>query len=482
MNEEQSNKLTNPIAKKPPYGNPLVSHKFGADPYALVYNDRVYLYATNDEFEYDAQGNITENRYGGINTLTVISSADLVNWTDHGVIEVAGPNGAAKWAVNSWAPAIAHKVIDGKDKFFIYFANNGSNIGVITSDSPLGPWVDPINKPIISRDLPGVDGVPWLFDPAVLVDDDGTGYLYFGGGIPEGQFEMPNTARSMQLGDDMISVVGEAKPIPAPFMFESGGINKYNNKYYYSYCSNFYTGERPEGNPAAGEIAYLVSDNPMGPWTYQKSILKNPGHFFDVSGNNHHAMFEFKGSWYIAYHAQTVSAAMGVSSGYRSTHLNKVYFNEEDVIEDIQANMQGVEKVKNLNPYETVSAVTMAWQAGVDVRKLEEASANQSSHVLTKIHNSDWIGVASADFNQGATEFVAKLASNVTGSIVEIRLDKLDGELIGTIDVPNTSSFDNWENVSTLVQSISGVHDVYFIFKGNTDQPLLELASWSFKK
>lgn len=482
MNEEQLNKLTNPIAKKPPYGNPLVSHKFGADPYALVYNDRVYLYATNDEFEYDAQGNITENRYGGINTLTVISSADLVNWTDHGVIEVAGPNGAAKWAVNSWAPAIAHKVIDGKDKFFIYFANNGSNIGVITSDSPLGPWVDPINKPIISRDLPGVDGVPWLFDPAVLVDDDGTGYLYFGGGIPEGQFEMPNTARSMQLGDDMISVVGEAKPIPAPFMFESGGINKYNNKYYYSYCSNFYTGERPEGNPAAGEIAYLVSDNPMGPWTYQKSILKNPGHFFDVSGNNHHAMFEFKGSWYIAYHAQTVSAAMGVSSGYRSTHLNKVYFNEEDVIEDIQANMQGVEKVKNLNPYETVSAVTMAWQAGVDVRKLEEASANQSSHVLTKIHNGDWIGVASADFNQGATEFVAKLASNVTGSIVEIRLDKLDGELIGTIDVPNTSSFDNWENVSTLVQSISGVHDVYFIFKGNTDQPLLELASWSFKK
>jgi len=482
VNEEQLNKLTNPIAKKPPYGNPLVSHKFGADPYALVYNDRVYLYATNDEFEYDAQGNITENRYGGINTLTVISSADLVNWTDHGVIEVAGPNGAAKWAVNSWAPAIAHKVIDGKDKFFIYFANNGSNIGVITSDSPLGPWVDPIHKPIISRDLPGVDGVPWLFDPAVLVDDDGTGYLYFGGGIPEGQFEMPNTARSMQLGDDMISVVGEAKPIPAPFMFESGGINKYNNKYYYSYCSNFYTGERPEGNPAAGEIAYLVSDNPMGPWTYQKSILKNPGHFFDVSGNNHHAMFEFKGSWYIAYHAQTVSAAMGVSSGYRSTHLNKVYFNEEDVIEDIQANMQGVEKVKNLNPYETVSAVTMAWQAGVDVRKLEEASANQSSHVLTKIHNGDWIGVASADFNQGATEFVAKLASNVTGSIVEIRLDKLDGELIGTIDVPNTSSFDNWENVSTLVQSISGVHDVYFIFKGNTDQPLLELASWSFKK
>ena len=481
MNLKNSNQLTEPLAKKPPYGNPLVSHKFGADPYALVYNDRVYLYATNDQFEYDEQGNITENKYGNINTLTVISSDDLVNWTDHGEIKAAGPNGAAKWAVNSWAPAIAHKVIDGKDKFFIYFANNGSNIGVLTSDSPLGPWVDPINKPIISRDVAGVEGVPWLFDPAVLVDDDGTGYLYFGGGIPEGQFEMPNTARSIQLSDDMISVVGEAKPIPAPFMFESGGINKRNGKYYYSYCSNFFTGERPEGAPGAGEIAYLISDNPMGPWTYQKSILKNPGHFFDVSGNNHHAMFEFNGTWYIAYHAQTVSAAMGVSNGYRSTHLNKVYFDENGVIQDIVATMEGVEKVKNLDPFETIPAVTIAWQAGVRVRELENQAQTELRHVLTDINHGDWVGIASADFDDGAQEIIMKLSSETNDSKIEIHLDQLDGELVGTIDVPNTGGSNNWVDVSTAVSTIKGIRDIYFVFKGNADQPLLELASWSFK-
>lgn len=482
MNQEQNNHLTEPIAKKPPYGNPLVSHKFGADPYALVYEDRVYLYATNDEFEYDEQGNITENKYGGINTLTVISSADLVNWTDHGVIKVAGPNGAAKWAVNSWAPAIAHKVIDGKDKFFIYFANNGSNIGVVTSDSPLGPWVDPINKPIISRDLPGVDGVPWLFDPAVLVDDDGTGYLYFGGGIPKGKFEMPNTARSMQLGDDMISVVGEAEPIPAPFMFESGGIHKYDNKYYYSYCSNFFTGERPEGNPAAGEIAYLISDNPMGPWTYQKTILKNPGHFFDVSGNNHHAMFEFKGRWYIAYHAQTVSAAMGVSSGYRSTHLNEVFFDESGVIEDIKADMDGVEKIKNFDPYQTIPATTFAWQAGVDVREVENSDAVEQTHVVTDIEHGDWLGVSSVDFKEGAAECIIKLASKVSGGSIELRLDKLDGEVIGRADVPYLNDSFEWVDLSVLLNEVTGIHDLYFVFSGDEDQSLFELASWSFKK
>ncbi|MBO9600686.1 MAG: family 43 glycosylhydrolase, partial [Cohnella sp.] len=254
------------VGKLPPNGNPLVSHRFGADPYALVFGDRVYLYATNDVLEYDAEGNVKDNTYSSINTISVISSDDLANWTDHGEIAVAGSKGAAKWATQSWAPAAAHKVIDGKDKFFLYFANNASGIGVLTGDSPTGPWVDPIGKALVTRSTPGVEAVTWLFDPAVLVDDDGKAYLYFGGGVPEGKDEMPDTARVMELGPDMISVVGEAKTIPAPFMFEDAGINKVNGTYYYTYCSNFYQGVRPEGSPPAGEIAYMTSDSPMGPW------------------------------------------------------------------------------------------------------------------------------------------------------------------------------------------------------------------------
>lgn len=477
---QRTNELKAAIGKIPPNGNPLVSHKFGADPYPLIYQDRVYLYATNDEIEYDENGNVTDNTYAGINTLTVISSDDLVNWTDHGEIPAAGPKGAATWAKNSWAPAITKKVIDGKDKFFLYFANNGSNIGVLTSDSPVGPWVDPIGKPIISRETPGVDGVPWIFDPAVLVDDDGTGYLYFGGGIPNEEYEMPNTARVIQLSDDMVHTVGEAKPIPAPFMFESGGINKYNGRYYYSYCSNFYTGERPAGVPGAGEIAYLTSEHPMGPWTYQHSILKNPGHFFNVSGNNHHAMFEFKGTWYISYHAQTLSAAMGIEKGYRSTHLNKVYFDANDQIEPIQADLQGVEKVKNLNPYETTEAVTMAWQAGINVSKPSDSSFDEQDRVVSKVEHGSWLAVSSADFKDGATEIEVQLASQTDAASIDIRLNDLDGETVGQIDIPNTTG--KWQKLTFPVQVEKGVHDIYFVFKGNANNDLFEFASWSFKK
>ncbi|TSB47870.1 glycoside hydrolase family 43 protein [Alkalicoccobacillus porphyridii] len=476
--EVDTSKLKEPIVKEPPHGNPLLSHRFGADPYAIVFKDRVYIYSTNDTLKYDDEGNVIDNNYGHIHSITVASSQDLVNWTDHGAIQVAGEEGAAPWATQSWAPAAAHKVIDGKDKFFLYFSNNASGIGVLTSDSPIGPWKDPIKQPLISRDTPGVKGVTWLFDPAVLVDDDGKGYIYFGGGIPEGEYEMPNTARVMELDKDMISVVGEAEPIQAPFMFEDAGINKVGSKYYYSYCSNFYNGERPVGSPGAGEIAYMISDHPKGPWTYQSTILKNPAQFFQVGGNNHHAMFRFKERWYIAYHAQTLSKAMGVPKGYRSTHLNRIFFNDDGTIQEVHADYQGVKKVSNLDPYQPVNAVTYAWQAGIQV---SECTVYYNRFVVGSITKGSWIGLSSVDFEAGATQFEAVVSSEKEGGMIEIRLDHQMGETIGWIDIPNTGGKTLYKSISRTVKRITGVHDVYFIFGGVDDQDLFTFLSWQFR-
>lgn len=73
-------------------------------------------------------------------------------------------------------------MIDGKPKFFLYFANNGSGIGVLTADSPTGPWTDPLGKELISRSTPNCGNVAWLFDPAVYYDEEtDEAYLFFGG-------------------------------------------------------------------------------------------------------------------------------------------------------------------------------------------------------------------------------------------------------------------------------------------------------------
>ncbi|AOZ94667.1 arabinoxylan arabinofuranohydrolase [Paenibacillus crassostreae] len=469
-----------PVGKAVLKGNPLVSHKFGADPYALVYKDRVYLYMTNDVFEYDESGSVKDNTYANINKLSVISSDDLVNWTDHGVVDVAGPAGAAKWATQSWAPAAVHKVIDGKDKFFIYFANNASNIGVLTSDSPTGPWIDPIGKPLLTRETPGVEKVTWLFDPAVLVDDNGKGYIYFGGGIPDGQEEMPNTARVMELGKDMTSVLGEAQPIPAPYMFENSGINKVNGKYYYTYCSNFYDGVRPDGSPQAGQIAYMVSDSPMGPWTYEGMILKNPVHFFDIGGNNHHAIFEFHGSWYIAYHAQTLSKAMGVPKGYRSTHLNQVFFNADGTIQEIIANYEGVKQLKALNPYVRVEAETIGWNAGINTEAIvDDAQAHSANRAVTDIDNGDWIALSNVDFGtKGASSFTASVASGSSSSSIEIRLDSPDGKLIGELSIPAGNGLDQFNELQTEIKGADGVHHLFLVFRGETNRKLIKFDYW----
>lgn len=472
------------IGKLPQNGNPIVSHKFGADPYAIVYNDRVYIYSTYDVLEYDEAGEVKDNTYGSINRLSIVSSSDLMNWTDHGFVVVAGPEGEAKWATQSWAPAAAHKVIDGKDKFFLYFANNASGIGVLTSDSPTGPWIDPIGKPLISRSAPAAQGVTWLFDPAVLVDDDGTGYIYFGGGIPEGKEEKPDTARVMQLGDDMISVVGEAAVIPAPFMFEDAGINKVGDVYYYTYCSNFYGGARPEGSPAAGEIAYMTSESPMGPWTYQGSILKNPGHFFGVGGNNHHAMFQFHGEWYIAYHAQTLSKAMGVPKGYRSTHLNKVSFGADGAIQEIEADLKGVPQLNKLNPFVRVEAETLAWSAGVDAlpQKRDDRGTAVAELAIADIHNGDWTAVAGVDFGDGASAFSAFVVGGIDDAIIELHLDSPEGVAIGSLAIPKGEGSTSWTEVKTAVAGAEGVHDLYFVFKGKADVELFTFNAWQFGK
>jgi arabinoxylan arabinofuranohydrolase len=72
--------------------NPIVQTVYTADPAPLVYNGRVYLYTGHDE---------DNSTYFTMKEWRVYSSADMVNWTDHG-----SPMSLAtfSWAgANAWA-------------------------------------------------------------------------------------------------------------------------------------------------------------------------------------------------------------------------------------------------------------------------------------------------------------------------------------------------------------------------------------------
>lgn len=478
------------IAKLPGYSNPLMDHKLGADPSALVYNGRVYVYMSSDAYVYNSDGTIKDNDFSALTKINVISSADMVNWTDHGSIPVAGYNnanngsGIAKWASLSWAPAVAKKTINGQDKFFLYFANGASGIGVLTATTPIGPWTDPLGKALITSSTPGMSGVTWLFDPAVLVDDDGTGYLYMGGGIPNtsdpASIANPKTARVLKLGADMTSINGSAVTIDAPYMFEDSGIHKYNGKYYYSYCINF-SGTHPAAYPA-GEIGYMVSSSPMGPFTYTGHFLKNPYTFFGVGGNNHHAVFNFNNQWYVVYHASTVSKALlGDGKGYRSPHINKLFYNSDGTIQEVQGDMAGIPQIANLDPYIRNEAETIGWNAGIETEATQAAGGPANNLNVGYINNGDWVAVGNADFGTGgAKTFKANVASATAGGNIEIRLDSVNGTLVGTLPVPSTGGWQNWQELTTTVSGATGVHKVFFVFTGTGTGYLFNIDYWQF--
>ncbi len=452
--------------------NPLITQRLGADPYAIVYHDRVYLYMTGDIVEYNTEGIAIDNTYKLINTLNVISSSDLVNWTDHGAVRAAGLNGASKWGSNSWAPAVAYKNINGEDKFFIYFANGGNGIGVLTSDSPIGPFVDPLGHALISRDTPNCASVEWLFDPAVLVDNDGKSYIFFGGGVPGDKYANPGTGRVAELGEDMISLKGEPISIEIPYLFEDSGINRIGDTYYYSYCSNFNVDPEDAkklgfGN---GEIIYMTSKHPMGPYVLQGSILKNPGDFFGCYGNNHHCMFHFQGQMYIAYHSQILEKRLNIPGGYRCTHIDPVKINEDGSIAVITATETGVDQVKALNPFVRTEAETFGTMGGVSTALYEEYGLNSGTGnmVVTDIHTGDWSAVYGVEFgNEGATHFTASISanSNQTGAI-QILLDSLSGEVVGNLEITPDTAMGYREISIELDNVIKGKHDLIFVFEG----------------
>ncbi len=464
--------------------NPLMTQRFGADPYAMVYDDTLYIYMTGDVPEYDANGELKDNSYGKITTINVISTKDMVNWTDHGSVYAAGRDGAAKKANNSWAPAATWKMIDGKPKFFLYFANNGSGIFVLTSDSPTGPFTDPLGTELISRNTPTCASVIWLFDPAVFVDDDGSAYLYFGGGVPQSNPAHPYTARVVKLGDDMISIDGDPVAIDPPYLFEDSGIHKMGDTYYYTYSSNFSVDKAgtQEYGLKNGEICYMTSDSPMGPFTYQGVILPNPGEFFGAGGNNHHCVFSFRGEWYITYHAQSVVDRLGyrAGSGYRSTHIDKLAINEDGTLGKTKGTRAGVEQSGYLNPYETVEAETIWNSAGVDTTQLGEQSVacGSGNMAVCGIETGSWIGLKGVDFgDKGATEILASVCGGAEEGVVQIRIDRLMGDIVGYLTIPAGDGVTYTEQVGKLLETVTGVHDLYFTFYGSG----YSLDTWQFR-
>lgn len=412
---------------------PIASHRYLADPAALVSSGRVYLYSSNDD------DNPVEGGYQ-MKSIVCVSSSDLKNWTDHGEVFRVPANAA--WANDSWAPA----AVERNGNVYLYFGNNATGVGVVSSTSPSGPFSDPRGSALVDSSTPGAPGTDsWLFDPSVFIDDDGQAYLTFGGNGDD-------NARIIRLNDDMISVAGSAIALSIPDYFEASWLFKHNGLYYLSYSTTPATGQR---------IDYLTSSSPTSGFTYRGVVADQPPS--NNNNNNHHATFEFNGGWYHAYHNRVVATAAGIPTTYRrNLALERLELSADGTIQQVTYTMDGVPQLGSASPYVRVEAETLNAQSGIETEPCSAGGMN-----VTDVQAGDWIKVRGVDFGtSGAQGFSASVASAEGGGNIELRLDSSSGTVIGSCTVPSTGGPQSWAVTTCAVAGATGVHDLYLTFAG----------------
>ncbi len=457
--------------------NPLPSHGFCAEPSVLVYDGRVYLYLSSEKPKLDKYGKPKNNNFAVSVGFRVMSSTDMVNWTDHGEMLVAGKKGAAAWAKRAAAPCVVCREENGHDRFYMYFDDCSYGIGVLTSDSPLGPFTDALGCPLVDKQSPGCAGVPWIADPAVVIDEGGAAYLYFGGGD---QDDAPNatksSARAVKLGADMTSLDGEPVMLDLPYYYEASGVNAIDGKYVHSYCTvwNIPDNDKEKYGIDSACIACAVSSDPLGPFEPRGTLLKNPGAYFGCYGNSHHQLFEYRNKWYIAYQSTLRERAMGWSSDYRCAMLNEITRRADGGFDCAEGTTEGVSILEHVNPYLSQSAAMCSDFAGAE---LADTGGLLCASPSVKFESGGWIRISGVDFgSHGSSRFHCTFRNPGKPGHLMIVLDSLN--TVPAAVLRTGRSADWTEKTVELSTSVTGVHEV-FIFSAADH---IELKEWRFEE
>ena len=315
--------------------NPIVRNQFTADPTARVFNGRVYLYPSHDIPAPSSVSKIAGHQASEWFCMAdyhVFSSDNLTDWQDHGVIvsQEQVPWGKPD-AYSMWAPDCVEK----GGKYYFYFPNapesgRGFAIGVATADSPTGPFR------IAAEPIRGVMGI----DPCVLVDNDGTAYLYWSGmGI-----------RGARLKDNMTELDGELETVTFP----QGGTMQVGGQQMQGLPDGFKEGpfafrrgdwyyltfpwvRKEKGTET---LAYAMSRSPLGPWDFKGVFMAEHA---DSCWTNHHSFVEYQGQWYLFYHHNDYSP---LADKRRSACIERVTFRKDGTIQEVKPTLRGVGTTK----------------------------------------------------------------------------------------------------------------------------------------
>ncbi len=460
------------------YANPILDCVFTADPTAVEYEGRLYVYGTNDTEQYEQS---EKNSYEKIRTFSMMSTDDMVNWTFHGTIPVGE---IAPWIMNSWAPSVVSRVEeDGKTHFYLYFSNSGFGTGVITATSPVGPWTSPLGKSLVDGNTTGLGDCRVPFDPGAVIDQDGVGWLAFGGA----------KSRIARLSSDMVSIASEFVNPRPQHHFEANELNVIGGKYVYTYnldWEDHSDWKLSNEKPTRCCMAYMTSTTPLDSmsWHYENAYLDNPGEFEGFTHtNNHTHLHKYQGKWYVFYHTEMLQDDMGMyvegglegatkespKGGFRSMQVDEIRVDEEHThIFPATMTKQGVKQIRPLNPYVLQQAETAAATEGIKFEGTDEAgnmvATRGKAFVKHALPARSVILVRGVDFGKGSQGVMARLRGK---GVVEVRLDSMDAAPVAVL----TSTDADWHTVQAQCNT-SGRHDLVFTL---TDEVQFDNWQWN---
>lgn len=506
---------------------PLWEHIPDGEPY--VFEDpeqperqRVYIYGSHDSRRDDYCGREQ-----------VVWSAPVENlsqWRYDGEILRVDKNAkgeafdSAATADVLFAPDVALRTEpDGSKTYFLYpnDQEGGRNGLVARSNRPDGPF----EVSNWSKDDPNkTDGV-LQFDPAVMVDDDGRVYGYWGFSRSYAAELDPATMATVKAGTKVVEDMVSGKDQPGDFRFyEASSIRKIKDKYVFIYSRWTKNGEfgLPDTNYT---LAYAYGDHPLGPWTYGGTIIDGRGRETNekgdtiasavVSGNTHGSICQINGQWYVFYHRQS-----GLNEFARQAMVAPISVTVEEgpggkvEISEGEYNSEGF-ALDGLNPLEPHSAGIACWLTGPKVAEHQWPNNVFYGSYVESFYGTDDKFDAPYDLRNNTNRVV----NNTDGSIVGYKYFNLDltagkkdvkllltlipegldatitimadrpwaskgGKTLGTIelkaDMPKTST--TMEAPLPALAELTGKHAIFFVFASETkEKSLCTLENFVFK-
>lgn len=443
--------------------NPLLDYQFCADPTAIEYDGRLYVYGTNDHQQYEEA---EDNTYERIKSLVMMSTDDMVNWTYHGLIPVGE---IAPWIIASWAPSIISvRQADGSTLFSLYFSNSGWGTGVLQSKAPLGPWTSPLNTSLIDGNDETVKDSGAIFDPGAVVDDNGEAWVAFGSG--QGWIA--------KLNPDLVSLESKPVKLPSSYHFEANELNVINGTYVYTY-NNDWSDHSPwtwgGTKPTMCSMNYFTSKTPLvsDSWTYGANYFKNPGENDMGYTNNHTHLHKYQGKWYLFYQTNLMQSCLGSDGGFRSIYVDEVEVDEETVvIHECIPTRKGISAIKDLDPYARQSASTSAATLGIVFNATDVpghmTAARGTPCITANKPKAGILEVRNVAFAAGGQT----LSCRVKGKgKVSFHLDKHDASDFASL----SGEGDDWVDREVSCTLEGGTHTLYIVLSGN-----MELDTWQF--